>query len=41
VRDVEDAQQASDMLLNHALSHHTTDNVTVLVIKFKHLTAVV
>lgn len=34
IRDVEDAQAASDMLLQHALSHHTTDNVTVLVVKF-------
>ncbi|KAF8629677.1 hypothetical protein AX17_005613 [Amanita inopinata Kibby_2008] len=36
VRDVEDAQEASEMLLKHALTHHTTDNVTVLVVRFKH-----
>ncbi|EDR11458.1 uncharacterized protein LACBIDRAFT_145447, partial [Laccaria bicolor S238N-H82] len=34
VRDIEDAQLASLKLLKHALSHHTTDNVTVLVIRF-------
>lgn len=37
VRDIEDAQLASEKLLKHALSHHTTDNVTVLVIRFKHI----
>lgn len=37
VRDIEDAQLASLKLLKHALSHHTTDNVTVLVIRFKHI----
>ncbi|KAF8973282.1 phosphatase 2C-domain-containing protein [Flammula alnicola] len=36
VRDIEDAQQASMQLLNHALSNHTMDNVTVVVVKFKH-----
>ncbi|KAF8200822.1 phosphatase 2C-domain-containing protein [Pholiota molesta] len=39
IRDVEDAQEASSKLLNHALSHHTTDNVTVIVVRFKHLGA--
>ncbi|KAF8161083.1 phosphatase 2C-like domain-containing protein [Crassisporium funariophilum] len=39
VRDVEDAQQASLILLKHALSHHTTDNVTVIVVRFKHTTS--
>ncbi|KAJ2916764.1 hypothetical protein MD484_g3637, partial [Candolleomyces efflorescens] len=37
VRDIEDAQVASEKLLKHALSEHTTDNVTVLVVRFKHL----
>lgn len=37
VRDIENAQLASEKLLKHALSHHTTDNVTVLVIRFKHI----
>jgi protein phosphatase PTC1 len=37
VRDVDDAQQASVKLLKYALSHHTTDNVTVLVIRFKRI----
>ncbi|KAH6913823.1 phosphatase 2C-domain-containing protein [Coprinopsis sp. MPI-PUGE-AT-0042] len=35
IRDVDDAQQAADKLLKHALSNHTTDNVTVLVVRFK------
>ncbi|KAF7782548.1 hypothetical protein Agabi119p4_1924 [Agaricus bisporus var. burnettii] len=35
VRDMQDAQAASAKLLKHALSHHTTDNVTVIVIRFK------
>lgn len=35
IREIEDAQYASEKLLKHALSHHTTDNVTVLVIRFK------
>ncbi|KAF9474228.1 protein phosphatase 2C [Pholiota conissans] len=37
IRDIEDAQEASAKLLKHALSHHTMDNVTVIVIRFKHL----
>ena len=36
VRNVEDAQAASDQLLQHALSQHTTDNVTIIVVRFKH-----
>jgi len=36
VRDIEDSQAASQKLLKYALSHHTTDNVTVLVVRFKH-----
>ncbi|KAL0581877.1 mgpp2cl-1, protein phosphatase 2C-like protein 1 [Marasmius crinis-equi] len=35
IRDIEDAQAASQKLLKYALSHHTTDNVTVVVIRFK------
>ena len=34
VRDVQDPQEASDRLLAHALEHHTTDNVTVIVVRF-------
>lgn len=37
VRDVQDAQEASDKLLTHALAHHTTDNVTVIVVRFLHI----
>jgi len=37
VRDVDDAQTASQMLLEYAKSQHTTDNVTVLVVRFKHM----
>jgi protein phosphatase PTC1 len=37
VRDVDDAQHASQKLLKHALSQHTTDNVTVLVVRFKNM----
>jgi len=37
VRDVDDAQHASQRLLKHALSQHTTDNVTVLVVRFKNM----
>lgn len=36
VHEVEDAQQATQKLLKYAISHHTTDNVTVIVIRFKH-----
>jgi len=39
VRDIEDAQEASQVLLKHALDNHTTDNVTAIVIRFKHHTA--
>ncbi|KII92409.1 hypothetical protein PLICRDRAFT_133986 [Plicaturopsis crispa FD-325 SS-3] len=35
VREIEDAQYASEKLLKYALSQHTTDNVTVLIIRFK------
>ncbi|KDR75906.1 hypothetical protein GALMADRAFT_248684 [Galerina marginata CBS 339.88] len=37
IHEIEDAQEASMTLLQHALSHHTTDNVTVIVVRFKHL----
>jgi len=36
IRDVHDVQEASDKLLAHALEHHTTDNVTVIVVRFLH-----
>ncbi|KAK2463280.1 hypothetical protein APHAL10511_004935 [Amanita phalloides] len=36
VRDISEAQEASEKLLQYALAHHTTDNVTVLVVRFKH-----
>ncbi|KAH7888853.1 phosphatase 2C-domain-containing protein [Phlebopus sp. FC_14] len=35
VRHIEDAQDASQTLVRHALSRQTNDNVTVLVIRFK------
>jgi protein phosphatase PTC1 len=35
VREIDDAQHASQKLLKHALSQHTTDNVTVVVVRFK------
>jgi len=35
IREIQDAQEASTTLLKHALSHHTTDNVTIIVIRFK------
>lgn len=35
VRDVQDAQEASEKLLTYALNKSTTDNVTVLVVRFK------
>ncbi|KAG6832026.1 hypothetical protein H0H87_003007 [Tephrocybe sp. NHM501043] len=38
VREIGDAQVASAKLLKYALSHHTTDNVTVVVVRFKHVT---
>jgi len=34
IREIQDAQEASTKLLKHALSH-TTDNVTIIVIRFK------
>lgn len=38
VRHIEDAQEASRALLKHALENHTTDNVTAIVVRFKHHT---
>ncbi|KAF7428720.1 Protein phosphatase 2C 1 [Pleurotus ostreatus] len=38
VREIDDAQHASTKLLKHALSQHTTDNVTVIVVRFKSIT---
>ncbi|KXN90607.1 hypothetical protein AN958_03847 [Leucoagaricus sp. SymC.cos] len=35
IRDTQSAQEASAKLLKHAISHHTTDNVTVIVVRFK------
>ncbi|TFK20957.1 protein phosphatase 2C [Coprinopsis marcescibilis] len=35
IQNVEDAQAASQILLQHALTQHTTDNVTVVVVRFK------
>ncbi|KAJ7680326.1 phosphatase 2C-like domain-containing protein [Mycena polygramma] len=35
IHDTDDAQVASQMLLKDALAKHTTDNVTVLVVRFK------
>ncbi|KIY63611.1 protein serine/threonine phosphatase 2C [Cylindrobasidium torrendii FP15055 ss-10] len=35
IRDMNDAQYASQKLLKYALSHHTSDNVTVCVVIFK------
>ncbi|KAI6125766.1 phosphatase 2C-like domain-containing protein [Pisolithus croceorrhizus] len=37
VRHIEDAQEASHALVQHALSRMTNDNVTVLVVRFKRL----
>lgn len=38
IRNIQDAQEASHVLVQHALSKQTYDNVTVLVIRFKHNT---
>lgn len=35
IRDIDDAQVASDKLLKYAMDNHTSDNVTVLVVRFK------
>ncbi|KAG6900554.1 hypothetical protein C0993_009131 [Termitomyces sp. T159_Od127] len=39
VREIPDPQAASAKLLKYALAHHTSDNVTVLVVRFKHVTS--
>ncbi|KAJ6593904.1 protein serine threonine phosphatase 2C [Mycena capillaripes] len=39
IHDVDDAQVASQMLLKDAMANHTSDNVTVLVVRFKHARA--
>ncbi|GJJ06624.1 hypothetical protein Clacol_000818 [Clathrus columnatus] len=36
VRTIEDPQEMSETLLKYALEHFTTDNVTVLVVRFKY-----
>jgi protein phosphatase PTC1 len=36
IRNIDDAQKAANKLLSHALSQHTSDNVTVIVIRFNH-----
>jgi len=36
VRPVPDAQEAAQTLIRYALEHFTTDNVTALVVRFKH-----
>ncbi|KAI9571110.1 phosphatase 2C-domain-containing protein [Boletus coccyginus] len=38
IRNIEDAQEASQTLVQHALVRQTNDNVTVVVIRFKHAT---
>jgi len=35
IREVADAQEASKILLSYALGKSTTDNVTILVVRFK------
>ncbi|KAK0195207.1 phosphatase 2C-like domain-containing protein [Armillaria mellea] len=37
IREIDDAQLASQKLLKYALSHHSSDNVTVLVVRFKNV----
>ncbi|KAJ7703195.1 phosphatase 2C-like domain-containing protein [Mycena rosella] len=39
IREVNDAQVASQMLLKDAMANHTSDNVTVLVVRFKNSSA--
>lgn len=34
IRDVQDAQAASEQLLKHALSEFSTDNTSVMVVRF-------
>lgn len=35
IRNIEDAQEASQTLVRHALSRQTNDNVTVVVVRLK------
>ena len=35
IRNIEDAQEASQTLVQHALSRQTNDNVTVIVVRFR------
>jgi len=35
IRDIPDAQEASKALLSYALGKSTTDNVTILVVRFR------
>lgn len=39
IREIPDPQAASAKLLKYALAHHTSDNVTILVVRFKHVTS--
>ncbi|KAJ7497299.1 phosphatase 2C-like domain-containing protein [Mycena latifolia] len=39
IREIDDAQIASQMLLKDAMANHTSDNVTVLVVRFKNSSA--
>ena len=39
IRNIQDAQEASQTLVRHALSRQTYDNVTVMVVRFKHATS--
>ncbi len=34
IKDVEDPQDASDQLLRHALANFSTDNTSVMVVRF-------
>jgi len=35
IRKVEDAQEASRVLLDYAITNYSTDNLSVMVIRFK------
>ncbi|BGP56913.1 hypothetical protein JCM8202_000869 [Rhodotorula sphaerocarpa] len=39
IKDIKDAQEASDKLVSLALGHHSTDNLTVLVVNLRQGTA--
>lgn len=36
IRNVEDPQEASKRLLDHAMTNYSTDNLSVMVIRFYH-----